>query len=43
MRATIFEGFPDVWSAMKAAEDAVDEAMVQYQDRKAWWPDHTDL
>ena len=36
-------GFPDVWSAMEAAEEAVREAIAEYQRRGAWQPDLADF
>ena len=32
-------GFADVWSAMEAAENAVNEAIAEYQRRGPWQPD----
>ena len=35
--------FPDVWSAMEAAETAVSEAITDYQRHGPWEPDRADL
>ena len=39
MRPGNHTDFPDVWSAMEAAEEAVREAIAEYQRRGPWQPD----